>query len=478
MKFRTEHDCLGELQVREDVYWGIQTERAISNFQVSGRTLGELPIFIHSIALIKKAAALANRDIGQVEPGVADAICRAVDEIIAGKFPESFPVDVLQGGGYTSANMNVNEVIANRANELLTGHTGYDAVHPNTHVNMGQSTNDVIPAAMCLACHTYLKQLIDRVIHLETALAKKVVEFAHIVKVSRTCIQDAVPITLGQEFSGYLAFVRRQRANLQAVMESCTELPLGATAVGTGLGAFEGYSTKVYEHLARLSGVKVRMNSNLFDGLQNTDAYLHVSGALRALATGLGKFATDLRIMSSGPRAGFNEIELPAVQPGSSIMPGKINPVMPELINQVCYQVCGNDLAVTMAVEGGELDLNVWEPLIVKCLSESFQLLTRSLAVFTDLCVDGIKANEAVCRKNADHCLAISTVVAALFGYEEGVRVAQEAYRTGEPVKEVAVRFGLLSAEEAETLMNPLMLTDPAKSSQILALRRAKAAKG
>jgi aspartate ammonia-lyase len=478
MQFRVEHDCLGELQVPENLYWGIQTERAKNNFQISGRTIDELPTFVHSIALIKKAAALANRDIGQLDKRIAEAICRAADEIVADKFRGAFPLDVFQGGGYTSANMNVNEVIAHRANELLTGHKGYDAVHPNTHVNMGQSTNDVIPAAMSLACHWYLKELIGSVTHLEKILAKKVLEFANVVKVSRTCIQDAVPITLGQEFSGYLSFVRRQITNLQTLMDSCAELPLGATAVGTGLGAFEGYAIKVYEHLASLTGIKVRMNPNLFDGLQNTDAYLQISSGLRTLATGLGKFATDLRIMSSGPRAGFNEIELPAVQPGSSIMPGKINPVMPEMMNQVCYQVCGNDFAITMAVEGGELDLNVWEPVLVKCLSESCTLLTRSIPIFTNLCVAGIKANEAVCRKNADHCLAISTVVSALFGYEEGVKVAQEAYRTGATVKEVAVKFGLLSAEEAETLLNPLMLTDQTKSSQILALRRAKTAKG
>jgi aspartate ammonia-lyase len=476
MKFRVEHDCLGEMQVPEEVYWGIQTERAKSNFQISGHTINGLPIFVRSIALIKKAAALANRDIGQLDERVASAISRAADEIVEGKFQGAFPLDVFQGGGYTSANMNVNEVIAHRANEMLTGHKGYDAVHPNTHVNMGQSTNDVIPAAVSLTCHLYLEDLISSVSHFEAILAKKVIEFAGIVKVSRTCIQDAVPITLGQEFSGYLSVVRRQLGNLQQVKDLCVELPLGATAVGTGLGTFEGYAKKVYEHLAKITGIPVRINPNLFDGLQNTDAYLQVSSALKSLATGLGKFATDLRIMSSGPRAGFNEIELPAVQPGSSIMPGKINPVMPEMINQVCYQVCGNDFAVTMAVEGGELDLNVWEPVLLKCLSESCSLLTHGIRLFTDHCVEGIKANEAACRKNAEHCLAISTVIAALFGYEEGVKVAQEAYRTGASVKEVTVRLGLLTAEEADRLMDPLMLTDPVKSSRILGARRTKTA--
>ncbi|MEN6414595.1 MAG: aspartate ammonia-lyase [Veillonellales bacterium] len=471
---RIEQDCLGELQVPADVYYGIQTERAKHNFDVSGHTISELPTFIRSIATIKKAAALANRDIGVLDDQIAGAICQAAEEIIAGKFTEEFPVDIFQGGGSTSTNMNVNEVIANRANEILTGHKGYDSVHPNTHVNMGQSTNDVIPAAMSLTCCIYLKELIDSLRYLEKHLAKKVDEFRLIVKVSRTCIQDAVPITLGQEFSGYLSFIRRHISQFEQIMHSCAELSLGATAVGTGLGAFSGYVSKVYEYLTRLTGIPVKVKANLFDGLQNADPYLQVSGTLKTLATGLGKIATDLRIMSSGPRAGFNEIELPSVQPGSSIMPGKVNPVMPELMNQICYQVCGNDSAISMAVEGGELDLNVWEPLIIKCLSESFKILTRGIFRFTDYCISGIKANEAVCKRNAEYSLAISTVIAALFGYETGTKVAKEAYRTGATVKEVALKMGLFTEEEAETLMDPLTLTDPSKSSEILALCKLK----
>ncbi len=469
---RIEHDSLGEIQVPLVAYYGIQTERARQHFDVSGHTIDDYPVFIRSIAVIKKAAALANRDIGVLDANIANAICKAADEILEGKLAGEFPIDIFQGGGGTSTNMNVNEVIANRANEIITGYKGYDSVHPNSHVNMGQSTNDVIPAAMCLACYTYLTEMVISLEHLEQSLEKKVKEFKSIVKISRTCLQDAVPITLGQEFSGYRSFVCRHISYAKQIAQACLELPLGATAVGTSLGVFPGYIDKVYTYLAEITGIPFVKTQNLFDGLQNGDSYLQVSGVLKSLATGLGKMAKDLRLMSSGPRAGLGEIELPAVQPGSSIMPGKINPVMPELINQICYQVCGNDLTITMAVEGGELDLNVWEPVIIKCLSESFTLLTRGIRHFTDHCVVGIKANEAVCKKYADSSLAISTVVSALFGYETGTKVAKEAYATGATIKETAIRLGLFTPQEAEVLMDPLMLTDPGKSSRILALRK------
>jgi len=477
MKYRIEHDLIGDLEVPADAYYGIQTERARRHFDVSGRTIGEYPSFIRSIAAIKKAAALANQEIGALAPAIAEAICSAADGVMEGKFSAEFPMDIFQGGGGTSANMNVNEVIANRANEILTGHKGYDRVHPNTHVNMGQSTNDVIPAAMHICFYEYLTELAKSLEYLEGVLKHKTDEFSSVVTVSRTCIQDAMPITLGQKFSGYWSFVRRQVALTKETARACTTLPLGATAVGTGLGTFPGYMDKVYPHLAEITGVPVVRDENLFDGLQNTDSHLKVSAALKSIATGLGKMARDLRLLSSGPRSGFREIELPAVQPGSSIMPGKINPVLPELINQICYQVCGNDFAVTMAVEGGELDLNVWEPLIVKCIAESCTLLTRGIRSFTDHCVAGIRANEAVCREYAESALAISTVVSALFGYERGTEVAKTAYAKGISVKQAVVDLGLMTPREAGTLMDPLMLTDYAKSGEILARGREEALK-
>lgn len=477
MQFRTEHDSIGNLEVPADAYYGIQTERARRHFDVSGRTIGDHPVFIHAIAAIKKAAALANKEVGTLDPEAADAICAAADEVMQGKLSAEFPMDVFQGGGGTSANMNVNEVVANRANEILTGHKGYDRVHPNTHVNMGQSTNDVIPAAMHLAFHEYLTELAKSLEYLEGTLKQKTEEFKDVVTISRTCLQDAVPITLGQEFSGYSSFVQRHVALTKETARACLTLPLGATAVGTGLGAFAGYIDKVYPHLAEITASPVVKDENLFDGLQNSDAYLKVSGALKSVATGLGKMARDLRLLSSGPRSGFGEIELPAVQPGSSIMPGKINPVMPELINQICYQVCGNDVAITAAVEGGELDLNVWEPVIVKCVAESSTLLTRGIRLFTDHCVSGIKANENVCRKYAESSLAISTVASALFGYERGTEVAKTAFAHGISAKQATIDLGLLTPQEAETLMDPLMLTDYQRSGHILAVRKEGTAK-
>lgn len=471
---RLESDCIGKLEIDDKAYYGIQTVRAKNNFAVSGFTFEDYPVFIRSVAVIKKAAAKANCEIGMLDTEIADAICKAADEILEDKHVGEFPIDIFQGGGGTSTNMNVNEVIANRANEILTGHRGYDRVHPNSHVNMGQSTNDVIPAAMSLSCYNYLTDLLASLEYFKKHLEKKTEEFKTVVKVSRTCIQDAVPITLGQEFSGYLSFIRRHISLIEESLEACVELPLGATASGTGLGAFPEYHNKVYIHLKEITGIPVRRKENLFDGLQNGDSYVRVSGVLKSLATGLGKMARDLRLMSSGPRAGFNEIELPAVQPGSSIMPGKINPVMPELINQICYQVCGNDFAITMAVEGGELDLNVWEPVIIKCLSESFTLLTNGIRLFTERCVSEIKANKSICQSNAEASLAISTVISALFGYEVGTMVAKEAVATGSNIKETSIRLGILTLEEAELLLDPLMLTDYEKSSKVLAMRRVK----
>lgn len=470
---RIEKDSLGELQLPDNVYYGLQAERASWNFAVSGHTIDELPVFIRSIAEIKKAAALANCSIGMLDKKFCEVICRAADEIIAGRMEGEFPVDIFQGGGSTSTNMNVNEVIANWANEMLTGTRGVGPVHPNTHVNMGQSTNDVIPSAIALACYRHAEELKESLLVLEKALSEKATEFRHVVKISRTCVQDAVPITLGQEFSGYHAFVGRHVELLDQIMFARSlELPLGATASGTGLGVYPGYLKEVYLQLGKITQIKLRQKANLFDGLQNGDGYVRLSGLLKSLATGLGKIARDLRLMSSGPRAGFQEIVLPTVQQGSSIMPGKVNPVMPELLNQICYQVCGNDTAVTMAAEGGELDLNVWEPVIIKNLTESFEILTGGTRLFADLCVRGIQANEARCKKDAEAALANATVISAVFGYGMGTKVAEAAHATGKTIKETAVELGVFSLEEAERLLDPLMLTDVKQSSKLLAQRK------
>lgn len=463
---RTEHDCIGELELPENVYYGIQTERARTNFSVSGHTYEEYPIYLKVIVYLKIAAARANAAIGAIDKERADAICQAGEEIILGKFPGMFPLDVFSGG--TSVNMNMNEVIANRANEILTGHKGYDKVHPNTHVNMGQSTNDVIPAAIELSCYLYFQELIPKLENLAGALERKAAEFQHVVKLARTCLQDAVPITLGQEFSGYHTLIERQINLAKKAADSCIHLSFGGTAVGTCIGTFPGYLEEVYKHLADVSNIPVKKRENLIDGYQNDDGFLMVSSVLKSIATSLSKLSRDFRLMSSGPRAGFNEITLPSLQPGSSIMPGKVNPILPEMMNHICYQVCGNDLAVTMSVEAGELDLNVWDAPLRKCLQESFLLLTNGIELFTERCVKGITANEEICYRYAENSLSNATVLATIYGYETGTTIAKEAHLTNESIKTVAIRHGLLSVEDAEVLLNPLLLTDPDKCSKAI----------
>lgn len=465
---RKEIDALGELSLPDNVYYGIQTERAKQNFSISGQMISYYPKFLWCLAAIKKSAALANQKTGVLKEDIAVAIRMAADEIIEGKMMEQFPVDIFQGGGETSANMNMNEVLANRANEILTGHKGYDCVHPNSHVNLCQSTNDVIPSAVRMACYLHLIELERSIDELKAVLRRKSQEFKDVVMISRTCLQDAVPITLGQKFSGYLSFIRRQGHEVQKAADSCLDIPLGATAVGTGLGTFPGYTEAVYLYLTEVSGIPLRKEKNLFDGLQNGDVYVRVSAVLKSLATGLAKIAGDLRILSSGPRAGFGELELPAAQPGSSIMPGKINPVIPEMIMQVCYQICGHDLSVTMAVEGGELDLNVWESLIMKCLFESCRLLNNSMRLFANRCIAGIKANRETCLTHAEASIALATALGPIFGYQTAVNVAQKALAEKATIKDVVIKMGLLNNEEAGELLNPMNLTDLKTCSQLI----------
>ena len=474
-QLRTETDSLGEKSLPDQVYYGIQTERAKENFaDVSGRTLGQYPEFVYAIAAIKQAAARANCTAGAVSAEVCGAICTAAQEIMDGKMQDQFPEDILQGGGGTSANMNVNEVIANRANELLTGEKGYTLVHPNTHVNKGQSTNDVIPAAMKIACYGYLDGLAQSTEYLAEALREKQREFQNVVKMGRTCMQDALPVTLGQEFSGYVSVLERRRKNLLELRDQCGKLPLGGTAVGTKVSVWPGYLTEVYQELSRILGRTVERDENLFDGLQNADCYIDISAGVKALACAVSKVATDLRLLSSGPNVGIMELRLPAVQPGSSIMPGKVNPVMPELMNQLCYQVCGNDVAVTMACEGGELDLNVWEPVIIKCLGESARLLTKGLRLFADRCVKGIEANAEHCRAGSDQSIALSTVIATLFDYPTGSRIAKLAATQGITIKEACLREKLLTPEQADVLLDPMLLTDGEKFAEKIAGYRGK----
>ncbi|OAH54797.1 aspartate ammonia-lyase [Domibacillus aminovorans] len=465
---RIEKDLIGELVIDNDVYYGIQTARSCQNFPISGRTIELYPHLIRSIAYIKKAAAMSNHSIGALDEEKKNAICQAADEIINGKMKNQFPVDIYQGGGGTSTNMNVNEVIANRANERLTGHKGYDCIHPNEHVNMSQSTNDVLPSAMKMACFFYIEDLLISLNKIECSLAKKTEEFSDVVKISRTCLQDAVPITLGQQFSGYHSFVKRQIEEMKNLQKDCLSIVIGATAVGTGIGAAPGYIEKMYEYLPEVSNLAVIKEDNFFDGLQNADIYLKISSYLKGLSSGLSKMSSDLRMLSSGPRAGLAEINLPAVQLGSSIMPGKINPCIPEMVMQVCFEVYGNDQTITFAVDRGELDLNIWEPIILKNIFESFSILTNSITLLTEKCLDGIEANKTVCLNNAESSLSLSVVISSLFGYRVANEVALEAYEKNVSIKEVAVEKGLLNEIEAAELLNPVNLTDSVKMHQFL----------
>ncbi len=474
MILREEHDSLGTVMVPEEAYYGAQTERARQNFGISQETTEHYPVYIHMIALLKKASARANMELGLLEEDTGKAIMDAANEIMAGKMEGQFPLNVLQGGGGTSSNMNVNEVIANRANEILTGHKGNERVHPNDHVNMGQSTNDVIPSAVKLASWHVLNDLCQESEKLAACLEEKSREFSQVVKLGRTCLQDAVPITLGQEFSGYASLMNRRTQEVKFLQPECLKLPMGATAIGTGSGTYEGYQERIGTCIADLMKQPVTIEENLFDGLQNGDIYLDIMHVIKGVAVSVSKIATDMRILSSGPRAGLNEITLPAVQPGSSIMPGKINPVMPELMNQICYDVCGNEAAVAMAVEGGELDLNVWEPLVVKKIISSAQILANGMRLFRERCLMGIRANVEVCRKYAENSLAISSLVSALFDYSTGTEVAHRAFKTNKTILETTVDMGLLPREEAEELLNPLTLTNSNEMAELLHKFREK----
>lgn len=466
---RREHDCLGEMDVPDTAYYGVQTLRALQNFPISRMPVAHFPLYIDRLARIKRAAAKANQDCGALDPKIADAICKAAGKVLEGGFEAHFPLDIFQGGGYTSSNMNMNEVLAHLANEIITGHKGYDAVHPNTHVNMGQSTNDVMPSALRLICAPAIDELVAVLEETHRVLRKKEKEFADVVKVGRTCIQDALPVTLGQEFGGYAGLIERHIGLFKAIRPECFVLTVGGTAVGTGLGTAPGYFEHFYKHISEDLGETITPEENLFDGMQNTDFYTRLHALVKSAAIGLSKIARDMRLLSSGPRAGFGEITLPAVQAGSSIMPGKINPVMPEVVNQIAYQICGNDMAVTMATEGGELDLNVWEPVFLKNMAESFMLLTNAAREFTSRCLAGVTANREACDKHAHNTLALATVTAATLGYEEGVRVALYAADKNVSVREAALALKVMSEKDADTLLDPALLTEPAKSAELFA---------
>ena len=460
MQYRTERDPLGERQVPADAYWGVQTARAVENFPISG--LHAAPELVTATVLVKKAAAAANASLGRLGSHVADAIQQAADEIVAGRFRDQFVIDVYQAGAGTSHNMNTNEVLANRAAEILGDAKGvYSRVHPNDHVNMGQSTNDVFPTATRLALLLVAGPLADEGRALAHSLARKSDEFATVVKTGRTHLQDAVPITLGQEFSGFAACVERGADDVAGAARQLAELNIGATAVGTGLNAGEDFRRAVVQNLAGYTGLPLLPAANLFRVTQSMGDVVAYSGAMRRLAVELNKIASDLRLLSMGPRAGLSEIMLPAVQPGSSIMPGKVNPSIPEMVNQVCYQVMGCDTTVAIAAEAGQLELNVMMPVIAWNALHASTILRTSMAALRQRCVDGIVADAARARELLDRSTATATALSPYIGYAATAEIAKESVKTGRPIRELVLERGLLDAKKLDDILSVEAMTKP-----------------
>jgi aspartate ammonia-lyase len=458
MTFRTERDPLGEIEVPADAYYGVQTMRAVENFRISGlRAPADL---VTATILIKKAAAEANAALGRLDPEIARAIIAAADEILAGKLRDQFVVDVYQAGAGTSHNMNANEVLANRAAEILGEPRGtYKKVHPNDHVNMGQSTNDVFPAATRLALLLGAGPLAAAARTLAERLAGKAQEFAAVIKTGRTHLQDAVPITLGQEFSGYAACIERGADDVAGAAGQLCELNIGATAVGTGLNAGEEFRRLVVSYLARDTKLPVTPAANLFRVTQSMGDVVAYSGAMRRLAIELGKVASDLRLLSMGPRAGLSEITLPAVQPGSSIMPGKVNPSVPEMVNQVCFQVSGCDLTIAMAAEAGQLELNVMMPVIAWNALHASTILRESIRTLTTLTIKGLAANPERARELLERSTAAATALSPYIGYAATADIAKESVKTGKTIRELVLARGLLDAKQLDQILSVEAMT-------------------
>lgn len=467
MQYRSEHDSVGEKAVPKDVYYGVQSLRAAENFHITGLTMH--PELINSIAEIKKASAITNLEIGLLDKRVAEAIVHACDEIVAGKLHEAFIVDPIQGGAGTSLNMNANEVIANRAIELLGGQKGdYSLVNPNDHVNYGQSTNDVFPSAGKL---TVLKLLVRAQIQLERlykALEAKAAEFDDVLKMGRTQMQDAVPIRLGQEFRAYSEAIRRDIARFERAKDEMRCLNMGGTAIGTGINADEQYLRRIIPNLSKVTGLSLVQAFDLIDATQNLDEFVAVSGAVKTCAVNLSKMSNDLRLMSSGPRCGFGEINLPPKQNGSSIMPGKVNPVIPEVVNQVAFNIIGNDMTVTMAAEAGQLELNAFEPIIFYNLIQSVETLTYAVHTFVDNCVTGITANRERCRDLVEHSVGIITALCPHVGYEKAAQLAKHAIETGASVRKLILDEGLLDQSALDKILDPYSMTEPGISGKEL----------
>lgn len=465
-KCRMEKDSIGEMEIKNEAYYGIQSYRAARNFPITGLYLN--PEMIRGIAEVKKAAAMANGKAGYLDSDVMEAITKTCDEILEGKYHNQFIVDPIQGGAGTSINMNANEVIANRALEILGEVKGsYKVVNPNDHVNYGQSTNDVIPSAGKL---TTLRLLNQTIIHLEKmkiVLDDKAEEFSDVLKMGRTQMQDAVPIRMGQEFKAYGMAIERDIIRIKNTREELLSLNLGGTAIGTGLNADSVYYKEVVSIFSQNTGLDFYQADDLIDSTQNLDSWAYLSGIIKTCALNLSKIANDLRLMSSGPRAGLGEINLPAKQNGSSIMPGKVNPVIPEVVNQVAFNIVGNDMTITMAVESGQLELNAFEPIILYNLFESIETLGAAVQTFTENCLVGITANREHCMEMVENSVGIITAICPHVGYEKAATIAKEAIVTGEKIKDLIIRDDILSEKQLDVILDPYAMTRPGISGDI-----------
>ncbi|MDP0268415.1 aspartate ammonia-lyase [Glaesserella parasuis] len=460
---RIEVDLLGEREVSNDVYWGIHTLRAVENFNISKNTISDVPEFVRGMVMVKKATALANGELGAIPKKIAKAIVQACDEILVnGRCMDQFPSDVYQGGAGTSVNMNTNEVVANLALELLGHKKGeYHIINPMDHVNASQSTNDAYPTGFRIAVYNSIMQLISKVLYLQHSFENKADEFANILKMGRTQLQDAVPMTVGQEFKAFSVLLDEEVKNLKRTAELLLEVNLGATAIGTGLNTPEGYAPLAVKYLAEVTQLPCTLSEHLIEATSDCGAYVMVHGALKRTAVKLSKICNDLRLLSSGPRAGLNEINLPELQAGSSIMPAKVNPVVPEVVNQVCFKIIGNDTCITFAAEAGQLQLNVMEPIIGQAMFESIDILANACVNLRDKCIDGITVNKEICEGYVFNSIGIVTYLNPFIGHHEGDIVGKICATTGRSVREVVLERGLLTKEQlddilsVENLMNP-----------------------
>lgn len=462
MKTRLEHDLLGEREVPENVYYGVHTLRALENFPISNIPISTYPNLAKALACVKQACALANHELGLLDDKKSDAIVSACKEIISGDLLNEFVVDVIQGGAGTSTNMNANEVIANRGLEILGLQRGdYKKLHPLEDVNMSQSTNDVYPTAVKVALRFYINELIEAMEVLRIAFSEKAIEFRDILKMGRTQLQDAVPMTLGQEFSTYAVMIEEDQQRLREGALLIQEMNLGATAIGTGITAHPDYASLARKYLSEVTGIEYITAGNLVEATQDVGAFVQLSGVLKRVAVKLSKICNDLRLLSSGPRTGLNEINLPAVQAGSSIMPGKVNPVIPEVVNQIAFLVIGNDVTVSFAAEGGQLQLNAFEPIIAHSLFDSLIYLKNGCLTLTEKCVRGITANKEHLTEMLNKSIGIVTALNPIIGYENASAVAKEAYETGKGVAEIVLAKGLLTKEQLDDILKPETLTQP-----------------